>query len=172
MTPLFLALVATQLPTVVGVTLGTPPPAHADCPPRMMGNPGTCYRAHEATANRRTLVLAEGKPAFAGSSIHLHLDQDGTVDGIDIFTGGFSYQTAALKALVDKFGSPTRFINGKVQNRAGASFDSINAFWVKPDYEVDFVGVAQDLDSGDISVSTTKLHQAVEREIKSHDAPL
>ena len=160
------------MPTVLGVTLGAPPPAHANCPDRMIGVRDACYRADLARADQRTLILYDKIPSFTSGRLHLHLASDGTVDGIDIMTGGLSSQSAALQALIVKFGSPTKTVTSKAQNLAGASFDTVSAFWVKPDCEVDFVGVAHSFDDGDISVSTTALHQQVEREIKSRDAPL
>ncbi len=162
------AIAHAELPVVMGVQLGQVPPNHRSCTLALAPEEMPCYGFSVASDVR--LLLSLGQPAFV-TTFELHLANDGTVDGMDIGTHGVADQAAAYQTLAQKFGEPTKRVDGRAQNLYGASFDTISAFWVKPDYEVDFIGTTGDLTEGDIAVSTTALHDKVRRRIQSQQSP-
>jgi hypothetical protein len=154
-----------EMPVVMGVQLGQVPPNYGTCNFQHLEK-GPCY-----TGSRNVrVVLSDKWPPFV-TSFELHLADDGTVDGMDIGTHGVADQGVAYLTLTQKFGEPTKRVDGRAQNLYGANFETISAFWVRQDYEVDFLGTTADLTKGDIALSTTALHNEIRRHVQSKQSP-
>ena len=80
--------------------------------------------------------------------------KDGVVNEIVLWTSGVDGQDQALELLSEKFGKPTSLTRRSVQNRMGAKFEAIAAFWARPGYEITLDGVGHDLDGGTVTIET------------------
>lgn len=57
-----------------------------------------------------------------------------------------------FQQLTEKFGPPTSISQERVQNLAGAAFDSITAIWRGGEVDVTFYGSVGKLDQGDVYI--------------------
>lgn len=89
---------------------------------------------------------------------------DGLVEGIEFDTTGISVQHSALSALKAKFGEPTKFEPKVLQNRMGAKYETFDAAWSLPNLEVNFYGTMSRIDSGEVSILTSKGHDYRKRD--------
>ncbi|HTP98735.1 MAG TPA: hypothetical protein VMN56_05365 [Casimicrobiaceae bacterium] len=86
--------------------------------------------------------------SWQANAIELH----GGLAGFDFFTNGVSSQSIVLEQLTEKFGPPTSISHERVQNLAGAAFDSITALWRGGEVDVTFYGTRNRLDRGEVFI--------------------
>lgn len=93
--------------------------------------------------------------------------KNGNIVGILADTSGADRQEMLLALLSKKYGPPTTSEVEAMQNAFGATFNGISASWVKGDVTIALEGIANQMDSGYITVMTeagTKLfNDAVEK---------
>lgn len=79
----------------------------------------------------------------------------GRLARVKIYTRGISTQTSDFEALTQKFGQPTTLRRPTVQNRMGASFDTIEAEWKLSDgVSVVYGSALTKIDDGIVVIST------------------
>jgi hypothetical protein len=80
---------------------------------------------------------------------------NGRLARVEIYTRGISAQASDFEMLTQKFGQPTTLRRPTVQNRMGASFDTIEAEWKLPDGSSVVYGSAlTKIDDGIVIIST------------------
>lgn len=80
---------------------------------------------------------------------------NGRLARVEIYTRGISAQASDFEILTKKFGQPATLRRPSVQNRMGASFDTIEAEWSLPDGVFVVYGSAlTQIDSGIAIIST------------------
>ena len=93
-------------------------------------------------------------PAIMRSNSLTGYAKAGALVGLDFWTHGVNTQQYDLQTLIEKYGQPSTRSGTSVQNRMGATFDSIVATWTLPDgLVVVFRGIGARLDEGMVQVS-------------------
>lgn len=93
--------------------------------------------------------------SIAGPHITAHVI-GGRLEGIVIYTVGYSAQSAALNLLKGKYGDPTTVSTTSEQNAFGARYKNIHAKWRRGDINVVFDGMIDKIDEGRIIINTKK----------------
>lgn len=79
----------------------------------------------------------------------------GKVAYMEINTRGVNTQELDMMSLVEKFGSPTKQERPSVQNRMGATFETISATWSLPNsITVEYASALTTINEGIITIST------------------
>jgi hypothetical protein len=81
---------------------------------------------------------------------------DGKLEGVGFNTRGTEDANRVLAVLKEKFGEPDSIRPRVVRNRLGASFEAFDSEWKKQDVDILFESVRSSLDSGLVSIETTK----------------
>lgn len=79
---------------------------------------------------------------------------NGRIESVSASTGGVRVQESVLAKLLDKYGAPTAKTIQKATTMAGAQFESVTAVWQFSNLRVDFLGTADRIDTGYVSVLT------------------
>ena len=163
-----------QAPSVsmFGFTLGSP--VHLpDCPVALIGTngrkfyeplvPQTCVQDAAPLTGygvpvRRIVFTGPETPLVVKNWTLFALEIDGKLAGLHFITAGIDTQSLVLSQLVDKFGQPTSSTYTKVQNRAGAVYDTVVAEWHTPNHHVVFSGTLSRLDVGEVTIDLPAAH--------------
>lgn len=94
------------------------------------------------------------------------LEIDGSVEGIEIQSGGIRDQNSLYIDLCSKYGQPTKVIKKQVKNKLGGIFESIDADWSKGPVFIQMSGVFISLDKGRTTIDTEKGKALREKWIK------
>lgn len=99
------------------------------------------------------VLLRPEKPAYLTSNIWVGVSPDGKPQWMHVDTGGFRVQDEVLEYLKRTYGKPTKMERVRKQNGFGAQVEGIVANWTSSrGYSVDFEGVTDQLDKGEIKV--------------------
>lgn len=96
------------------------------------------------------------QPTLSKNSDIIVLVVDGILEGVGFNTSGVSNQEFVLEKLKEKYGEPTVYNPIKVQNRLGATFDSIEAIWKFDNLIIRFNSTENDLESGLVNIDSPK----------------
>lgn len=134
---------------------------------------GTCYQ-HDlsqgpggAKPSDETVGILPQQPPHAINKIKAEIVA-GKIEGVILLTTGYVDQQSLYDSLVEKYGKPTSTGHLSLQNRMGASFDSIDAIWQFPDLKVTFSGMANKIDTG-VIVARTGAGQAADVARTAHE---
>lgn len=125
--------------------------ADAPCWMSQTGRPGS-QEAPRNVDSLPLLIVRDKRPE--GTNAVRALVIDGRVEGLWVDTDGFVHQARLLEQLTRKLGTPTKREESEVTAGSGATFTAVSAFWVAPNLNVIFKGLAGRIDEGYISVSS------------------
>ena len=152
---------------IFGFTFNTPIEA-PECPFRLIGgkkyhevtSPFTCFWPVEARPGdplpSHTVVISTAiAPRYMKGLFKAYV-QDEKLVGVRFFTFGIHSQEQTLSQLKQKYGEPLSTTQRKVQTAAGATFEAISAQWRTETVSVNFEGVIDRIDLGEVTVDTTE----------------
>ena len=116
----------------------------------------TCFQ--NRSGGKHTSIqfpLSQRPRIMAGDTIKCILIA-GKLEGIEFKTLGAPDSDRVLTELVNKYGKPSALDRTVVKNRMGAQFDNVDASWNLPNLRVSFLGVIDKIDSGIVTVQTSK----------------
>jgi hypothetical protein len=96
---------------------------------------------------------------------------DGALAGFHFQTNGAGSQDFMMEQLTEKYGKPTAVSHDRVQNLAGAAFDSITATWRGADVDVTFYGTFRTLDRGDVYIDYPAVTRLRDEYVRSRLGP-
>jgi hypothetical protein len=99
---------------------------------------------------------AGGVPDIIANNPIVGIVIQGNLEGVGFTTAGVQDGERVLKILKDKYGEPTDIKIGSAGNLMGATFPTITAGWVLPGLTVRFKSVANNFDTGTVTVDTPK----------------
>lgn len=113
------------------------------------------YLGYEKEVRTATFTRDECPYFVMGCQITL-LEIDDNLEGVEFSTHGLQDQEAVFSALTEKYGKPSHYNKSRVQNKMGASFDSILASWKRGGIFVTMYGTFLRLDDGRVTIDTVK----------------
>jgi len=183
----FWLIAAAALPSVFGLQLGAPISL-----PECKIVPGLSIKAYAvdqtAPCWESPIVLsgdvlpstpidfpAASAPLIVKNARIYALPIDGKVESIMFLTPGAGAQSLVMAELRKKFGPPSSETTSTVGNALGATFNAIDARWTIAGAEVRYRGVADRIDSGEVTIDTAKakaLREAREKATEGQRTPL
>lgn len=101
-----------------------------------------------------TVGWRNGGPAFAHWPSFTAWLVAGRVERVVMWTDGLQGQRLAYDALVAKYGPATSIRSTPYQNKLGGRFDGIEAVWQKGGVQIEFDGLDNSLDRGEIRITS------------------
>ncbi|WP_296280583.1 hypothetical protein [Pseudoxanthomonas sp.] len=162
------ATAAPQTETVFGIDLGKPPSA-PQCQRDRWGIPeapadGMCWTLSEKVEDTAVGRVQSAHYRFAEDAqpqIAINVDAqliDGNVERVEFQTLGAMAIPVVMDALRAKYGKPISEEKVPVQNRMGATFDGVEATWMRGKLSVVYHGITHQVDRGAVTINTSLGH--------------
>lgn len=94
---------------------------------------------------------------------------DGKVESVSFATNGNEYQNEVLKTLVAKYGKPKKLKKISVRNSFNTTYIKYSAVWSFAAFTVTFEGIDDELDWGNVEVSSNKYRKLLKEWEKKSD---
>jgi len=151
--------------TIFGFTFNEPVEA-PECPFRSIGGKKyhevksdfTCFwpvetKAGDPAPSRTVVISNSNAPRYMKGLFKAYI-QDEKLVGVRFFTFGVHSQEQTLSQLIQKYGEPLSATKRRVQTAAGATFEAVSAQWRTETVAVNFEGVIDRIDLGEVTVDT------------------
>lgn len=169
-----------QLVTIAGYPLGEPF-SMAACPKDRFGGTDfshiakACWTSTEPRSKgpdeTRQVWWPAGKIPL-GYAMWVDV-RNGRLEAVEFATTGADDQATVMAQLINKFGAATSLTRERVQNALGAQFDRLLAIWESPQVYVEFHGMEDQIDQGNVRIETPDEHQRrLQRRLQSQPSKL
>lgn len=167
LTALLQGAVATpQVETVFGIEVGKPLSA-PECQKGRWGfaeapTSGMCWTGSESTTESPLGAVRSAHFKFAPDAqpqIAINVEAtliDGNVERVEFQTLGTLAIPVVMDALRAKYGKPSAEKKVPVQNRMGATFESVEAEWLRGGLSIVYLGVTHQIDRGVVTIDTKR----------------